>query len=112
MSIKKVLIIGLGILAAVRTTVGILRLVSAGQEVVKAEKELALAQEDNARLNERLSEVNSSEFVLKEAKEKLGMGLVGDVIVISPEVVSEQLSVISSPPEANWRKWWKLYIRI
>ncbi len=112
MSIKKALIIGLGILIAVRTTGGILRLISAGQEVEMAEKELALAQEENTKLNERLTEVNSPEFVLKEAKEKLGLGIPGDEIVISPEVVSEQLSVDSTEPEANWRKWWKLYIGI
>ncbi len=112
MSIKKVLIIGLGILIAVRTTGGILRLITAGKEVENAESELAVAQKENEQLQARLAEVNSSEFVLKEAKEKLGLGQAGEVIVIEPQMESERVVEAPKKPEANWQKWWKLYIRI
>ena len=113
MSIKNVLIIGFGLLIAVRTTGGILRLITAGKEVEMAQTELNSTEAENEKLKQRLTEVNSPEFVIKEAKKKLGMGAPGDTIVLSPEEIENgQLTIENDEVEANWKKWWKLYVRI
>ncbi|MEK9200594.1 MAG: septum formation initiator family protein [Patescibacteria group bacterium] len=106
------LIIGFGLLIAVRTTGGILRLITAGKEVEMAQTELNSTEAENEKLKQRLTEVNSPEFVIKEAKKKLGMGISGDTIVLAPEVEEPSYFAEATKDVSNWRKWWKLYIRI
>lgn len=86
----------------------ILELQKAGQTVLEYEKEYQEAKKKNEELKERLREVQRPEFIEREAREKLGMGKPGELIIIIPE--------ITLAPErkkernlANWEKWWKLF---
>jgi cell division protein FtsB len=107
------ILLALGVFLTVKVGLNVAKLYKAGERVVKEEKKLAEAQTENRELKERLAEVQTPEFMEREAREKLGMGREGEVVVIIPE---EELKGGSDKPqatdqvEANWVKWRKLYL--
>ena len=49
-------------------------------------------------------------FIEKEAREKLGLGKPGEVVVILPKVEQRPSNAPATEGKANWRKWWELYV--
>lgn len=97
---------------AVRTGVNVFRLWKLGERVEGTEKQVTEALEENKRLSERLSYVQSQEFIEKEAREKLGYGREGETIVVVPD---ENYQTTNSRKQtiredANWRKWVRVYL--
>ncbi len=82
------------------------RLWKAGERIKQAEQEVRSQELENQELKKRLAEVQSPEFIEKEAREKFGLGqpLPSPANPKSPDFAK------ASSGEANWRKWWKLYI--
>jgi len=94
---------------AVRLSTNVWRLWRAGDRIKQAESEVRSQELENQELQKRLAEVQSPEFIEREAKEKLGLVKPGEEIVILP--TQEQESVrVEEQEEPNWRKWWKLYV--
>lgn len=105
-----VVVVILGLMA-VRTGQNVVRLWRAGERVTEAEQSLAEARSENERLQARLTEVKSEEFIEKEAREKLGFGREGEVILILPEHEGGNgEDKKDQAGSANWKKWWDLYI--
>lgn len=84
------------------------RLWKAGERIKQAETDVRKQEAENQDLKKRLVEVQSPEFIEKEAREKLGLGKPGEEIVVLPKVPI--VPVILAVPESNWRKWWKVYV--
>lgn len=79
-------------------------------QYLKKEKEkLFLLQKNNWDLKEKLNQVNSLEFVEKEAREKLGMGRSGEKFIPKPSLVENPELFKKEASEPNWKKWWKLF---
>jgi cell division protein FtsB len=110
--IKIGLIIAVGMLLAVRLSTNAVRLWKAGERVKEVQAEVDQAEAENKRLKAKLSEVQTPEFVEKEARERLGYGKEGETIVVVPEQAQIQNSDNKSSNEAepNWKKWWRLYV--
>lgn len=113
------LAVGLGLLLAIRTGASVLRLWKAGDRVKTAQAELELTQVENLKLKGQVAYSQSDEFVEREARDKLGLGREGEVILILPEQSESSLkSQVSNPKSEiedirpNWKKWWDLYLRI
>lgn len=105
-----VVVVILGLMT-IRTGQNVVRLWRAGERVTEAEKTLAEARAENDKLQDRLTEVRSDEFVEKEAREKLGFGREGEVILILPDQASDNNeSGGEEGDKPNWQKWWNLYI--
>lgn len=104
------LIIILGSIVAVRLAGNVWSLNKSGRLVKQAEKELAEAKKENDNLKKRWEEVQSEEFIEKEAREKLGLGKEGETIIILPNNDANHKSQTPSSTEPNWHKWWELYI--
>jgi len=105
-------VIVLGVMA-VRTGQNVWRLYKAGDRVNEARRELAQAQTENGRLEARLKEVQSPEFVEREARERLGWGREGEVVLLLPEQKMDNGQLkIENESKPNWRKWWDLYVGI
>lgn len=84
-----------------------------GDRLKDVKRELTLAEARNEELKRRLAEVKSPEFVEREAREKLGYGKEGEVIVILPEQTKSESSFAKATADKpNWQKWWDLYIGI
>ncbi len=90
---------------------GAWKLYSAGGRLQEAKAELLHVEKENAELKIRLEEVKTPEFMEREAREKLGYGKEGEVVVVVPEEeikkLQKEAEVESSEP--NWRLWWNLY---
>lgn len=102
----------IGLVLVVRTGQNVWRLFRAGDRVNEASRELAQVQAEHDRLEARLNEVRSPEFVEREAREKLGLGREGEVMLILPDQnagASGQMAGVRGE-EPNWKKWWDLYV--
>lgn len=114
------IIFGLGVVVAGRLAVNVWKLAGSGRRVEEAKKELALAQTEQERLKKELERVSDPEFALREAREKLGLGLPGEVVVILPENKEQESGKVEPVrqaqgkeyEEANWRRWWGKWVRI
>jgi cell division protein FtsB len=99
---------GLAVMA-VRSGQNVWKLYLAGDRLAEVRVAVGEAEAENARLKARLEEVTSSAFVEREAREKLGMGRKGEVIVILPDRNGGEAEK-QDKELANWEKWWKAYI--
>ena len=105
-----VLILSIGV--TVRLGGNVWRLIRAGERGKRAQSEVAAAEVENKQLQQKLEEVKSDDFVEREAREKLGLGKLGEVVVIVPSPPNLKSQATNSNTEANWRKWWELYVGI
>ncbi len=92
----------------VRLVGSVWRLWKAGERIKQAELEVRNQESENQELKKRLAEVQSPEFIEKEAREKLGLGKPDEEIVVLPEV--PVVPAVPAVDEQNWRLWWRLYI--
>lgn len=100
-------LVGVLLVMMVRLGGNVWRLWKAGDRLKQAEAEVDKETKENKQLKARLAQVQSPEFIEKEAREKLGLGQ-GEQIIAMPEVSAmPAVPVIGEP---NWRKWWKLYV--
>ena len=104
-------LVGVMAVFMVRLTGNVWKLWKAGDRIKDAESGVRSQELENQELQKRLAEVQSPEFIEREAREKLGLGKEGETIVVMPEQNSPQLSTLNPQNnEPNWRKWWKVYI--
>lgn len=88
------------------------QLVRAGDRVSEAKNELASLQQRGQKLSDRLSQVQSPDFVEKEARDELGMQKPGETVLIVPPVNLPSPKTTggdSNKIEANWEKWLSLF---
>lgn len=80
-------------------------------DVLKEKKdELAVLEKKNEELKDELKRIESPEFIEEAAREKLGLGKEGEVVVILPSgdlAAQENYRMDKEPP--NWKKWWRLF---
>ena len=86
------------------------KLWKAGERIKQAELEVRSQELENQELQKRLAEVQSPEFIEKEAREKLGLGKEGETIVVMPDNADLKSQISNLNGEPNWRKWWKVYV--
>ena len=76
--------------------------------VTKAEKELSYQKQENQKLKSELSYSQTSEFIEKQARDKLFMVKKGEQRVLVPkdsgEAVGKQKESLP-----NWKQWWNLF---
>lgn len=111
-SVKGKILVVLGLALVVKSGLGVIKLWKTGGLVAEAQKEVQDLQEEQKELSAKLAYVNSPEFVEKEARDKLGYGREGETILILPDQNSVPSNASATAGEANWKKWWDLYIRI
>lgn len=90
----------------------LLQLYKAGYRLDEAKKELGSLQKEGKKLNDQLVEVQSPDFVEKEARDILGMQKPGETVVIVPELRLPNLKPDTSKSDKqlpNWEKWWTLF---
>lgn len=104
------LILILGFLIAVSLVYSLFKFNTTRERVAKIKREYADLKIQEEELLQREKEVESSTFIEKEARNKLGMSRPGErVIVISSSVQEDKTSqILNSQP--NWKKWLYLII--
>ena len=71
-------------------------------------------KEENDRLKRKLYEVQSPEYIEKQAREKLGMSREGEYVVMLPASLSAQKKAIDEPIVTLvslpvWKQWLSLF---
>lgn len=107
------LVLILWLILIFRVGANVVRLVKAGNRVTEAKLELAEAKRKNEELKQNLALVQTPEFMERQAREKLGYGMPGEIEIIMPEQnnahpTSPQASLGAGEP--NWVQWRKLYL--
>jgi len=95
----------------IRTTSNIIRLSKAGGRVKEAQDEIIRLTKEKQAVEKKLAESQTDEYTERIAREKLGLGKPGEIVVImedEPEVDNGQWTVDKKIP--NWKLWRKLYL--
>lgn len=110
-------VVFIGAILALRSGIAVFRLWKAGDRLELAQTRLYEVEQENIKLKGELAYTKTDEFVEKEAREKLGYGNEGEVILILPEGSGgtkgndlDQVEVENNRMP-KWRKWWKLYVK-
>lgn len=77
------------------------------QEIQKAESRAAKLSKENKKLTEELKGKQSTFFVEKQARDKLGFQKAGEVLYVLPKS-SDPNEQESSKRQDNWQKWLQL----
>ena len=95
----------------VRLSRNVWKLWKAGERIKDAESGVRSQELENQELQKRLAEVQSPEFIEREAREKLGLGKEGETIIVLPPQNEKSNTQYSISNEPNWKKWWNLYFK-
>lgn len=80
-----------------------------GSIVSEREAVLSELKQENSELKKKLIEVNTPEFVEKQAREKLNLQKEGEIVVVLPKEEVAGVSANLEEEPAHWQKWWKLF---
>lgn len=78
----------------------------------QAREDFLEIKEENLKLQKRLGEVQSEEFVEEQARNKLNMKLPEEKILIVPDDLKLEIRGREEELEVekpNWQKWWGLF---
>lgn len=93
----------------------ILDAVRSGERLSQEAEEVYQLEAQNRQLKKRLSEIQSLDFLEEVARNKLGFGKKGEIVIIIPEEKIRQiLGATASAQEArlsNWLGWWKVFFK-
>lgn len=72
---------------------------------------LLKVSDENQSLKRQLAQVESRDFIEKEARNKLNLGKDGEVVIILPSI-SPFITPTPQPPDnsPNWQKWIRLFL--
>jgi cell division protein FtsB len=77
--------------------------------VSQAQGELSRQKQENQRLKSALSYAKTSEFIEKEARNKLFMVKDGEQKVLLPQDSGNLQELSKESNDPNWKKWWNLF---
>lgn len=84
--------------------------------VKEAEERVGKLWEENQKLEVKLEEVQSVQFVEKQIRDKLGLAKEGEVVVVLPDdeilrkLAPKYEEEEAELPDPNWRKWMQLFL--
>lgn len=106
---------GLVILLVISVLRNIERTTRIKNQIESEKAKLTKIQTDNNKLAEELAQTQTSNFIEKEVRNKLGLGKEGEAIVVLPDTetlkkLAPQIPTYSDTlPDPNWVKWKKLF---
>lgn len=92
------------------------RIFAIKREIEREKVRIAKIEEENKKLEEEVSKMQSIDFIEKEIRDKLGLVKEGETVVVLPEdeVLRKLAPKISYDddvlPKPNWEKWLDLFI--
>lgn len=89
--------------------------VKSGERLSEAADTVYRLEAKNRELKQKLSQIQSSQFIEEQARNKLGLSKSGETVVIIPdEKLKSVLGATSSAQTVrlpNWLGWWKVFFR-
>lgn len=108
-AIKVWLIVIFGLILATRTAMGIWRVYKSRDQIILAQINAQETRAENENLKKQLAKVQTDEFVIEEARTKLGYARPNETLINIPPISNIQY-LVSNGEVPNWKKWWDLYI--
>lgn len=116
--VKKIVIISI-VLVVLVIAYNLINQISAafksGERLTKEAEKLYQLEAKNKQLKQKLSEVESGNFIETQARDKLGLSKKGETVVIIPQhKINEVLEASSSAQSTklpNWLGWLKVFFR-
>lgn len=111
----RILIVIFGFVLVFRTGSNVWRLYKTGDRVANAREKLAQVARENEELKKMTEEVNKPEYMEKLAREKLGYGYEGEIVLIIPEQTqnsNDKLQITNQDNLPSWKQWRKLYLGV
>lgn len=111
----KYLIVLLVILLVWSLAQNIQRIVGSKDKITQAERMVNELKSENSKLKKLVELTKSTQFVEREARNKLGLAYEGEIVVILPEPETLKLLAPVRPdeveflPKPNWKKWMELF---
>ncbi len=116
--IKKLVIIAIisvGLIAGYNLVSQILDAAKSGERLTDAADAVVKMENKNKELKKELADSRSPQFIEEKARNKLGLGKVGETIVIIPdEKIKQVLGATQSAQEVrlpNWLGWLRVFFR-
>jgi len=85
------------------------------KEIQEKEEKVHKLEEEGKKLEKKLEEAQSNDYIEKQIRDKLGLAKPGEIVVVLPdEAVLRKLAPKmeegeDSLPDPNWEKWAKLF---
>jgi len=101
-------------LASIARNIG--KVIVIREEVAKERERLERFEKENERLQKKITETQSDEFIEKQIRDKLGLVKEGEIVVVLPdeEILRSLAPKIEveqdSLPDPNWKRWLKLFL--
>lgn len=93
-------------------------LLEKGKRIDEAEGKVEQLKKEQEQLLEAKEEVESDEFIEKEAREKLGLAKPGETVVVLPEeetlrrlAPKERVEEVTAQPQI-WQRWVEMFFKI
>ncbi len=99
----------LSLIVIVNISRTIYRLWQKGHIVEERQSYLTDLKQKHSQLEVKLGEVQSPQYIERQAREKLNLQREGEVVVVLPQTKTEEAVTLQVKTEANWQKWWKLF---
>jgi cell division protein FtsB len=106
---------GLIFLLTISVVRSVQRTIQIKKQIEAQEAKITKIEEENNKLVQDLSQAQSSNFIEKEVRDKLGLGKEGEATVVlpDPEILKKLAPSIPESldtlPDPNWKKWEKLF---
>ncbi len=97
------------------TIQNISKVVRTRDEIQKEKDRVAKMRDVNLSLEKQIAEAQSSAFIEKQVRDKLGLAKAGESVVILPDedtlrkLAPQTSSEDNTLPDPNWKKWEKLF---
>lgn len=95
-------------------SIQIMNAVRSGDRLYDAAERVYLLEAKNKELKKRLLEIQSTDFIEQEARNKLGLGKSEETVVIIPEdkiklILGTSTSSVQPKRLANWVGWFRVF---
>lgn len=107
-------IIFISLVVAYNILTQIMGAVKSGERLSQAAETVYKLEAKNKELKKKLSDIQSPEFIEEQARNKLGLGKIGETVVIIPE---ETLKLVMNASQSaqvrhpNWLGWLKVFFK-
>lgn len=115
--IKKIglgFLIFISLIIAYNLIIQILEATKSGERLSQAADVVYKLEMKNKDLKKKFSQIQSSEFIEEEVRNKLGFAKKGETVVVIPDSRLKQVLGASSPAQVrlpNWLGWWRLFFK-
>lgn len=109
------LILGMLLILTITLVKNVVRTNQIRAQIEGEKSKIAKIQEENNKIASEIAKTQSADFIEKEMRDKLGLGMTGEAMVVLPDAemlkkLAPEITVeVDNLPDPNWKKWVHLF---